>query len=373
MKILIIGEYSGFAKYLSRGFNAIGHEACAFSWGDTFKKIDTEKDSISIDIYNYTLMGKTIRGSNYIKRIFSSFKLQKKIKLYKSYFDCVLIINPTFIKRSHSLLSPYPTIKDVKSMLKNKEMIYLSACGNDFIFNSYLPYRGKTSEYYRNKYYSNIKTFKEDFYNIIGSVKGVIPVMLDYAAAYRKFINKYNYKLYNTIPLPYDTDNIEIKTASHSKIVIFHGITRSKEKGSEIIIEALNKLSQKYQDLISIKIVSGVPLNEYLSLMRESDIVIDQCYAYSYGMNAIEALAGGKIVLSGNETGNPKEFGIKSCPVINIKPDVANIYEALDKLINDPELRRSISKESTIYARKVHNCKIVASKYINLFKEDLNK
>jgi len=41
MKILIIGEYSGFASNLKMGFKSLGHETILFSWGDGFKKIKT--------------------------------------------------------------------------------------------------------------------------------------------------------------------------------------------------------------------------------------------------------------------------------------------------------------------------------------------
>lgn len=63
MKILIVGEYSGFSKYLSRGLWEIGHEAFVFSWGDGFKRIEQE-DGITIDISNFAVLGRPIMGSH---------------------------------------------------------------------------------------------------------------------------------------------------------------------------------------------------------------------------------------------------------------------------------------------------------------------
>ena len=73
MNILIIGEYSGFAKYLSRGFRQLGHGACVLSWGDGFKKIEQEDESISINVSNYIFLGRTIRGSHHLREFFSFF------------------------------------------------------------------------------------------------------------------------------------------------------------------------------------------------------------------------------------------------------------------------------------------------------------
>lgn len=371
MKILIIGEYSGFSKNLCRGFNKIGHEACAFNWGDTFKNISTEKGSVKINIDNYRLFGYVIRGSHYIRRFFSYFKLKQIIQNKKNKYDCALIINPVFIKDRSSWFVPFPTIEEVKSMLINKDMIFLSACGNDFIFNSYLPFREKTSDYHRKRFQNNINIDKKLFLRVIDSVKGVIPVMVDYADAYRKFQSAYHYKIFNTIPLPYDCSSYTTTYKKDDRISIFHGVTRNKEKGSDIIMEALSKIYEYFPEKVSVNIASNIPLNEYLLQLNKADIVIDQCYAYSYGMNAIEALSMGKVVLSGNEPNNVKEFGIDYCPIINIQPSVDNIVEELKKLINEPTRIKEIANQSKHYVSLLHNCDNIAYKYVELFESQL--
>ena len=116
-----------------------------------------------------------------------------------------------------------------------------------------------------------------------------------------------------------------------------------------------------------------MPLNEYLLQMEEANIIIDQCYTDSYGMNAIEALSMGKIVLSGNEPNNVIEFGVDYCPVINIKPSVDCIVNELTKLINEPAKLKDLSYQSMLYASQVHNCEKVATKYLNLFENELKK
>lgn len=172
--------------------------------------------------------------------------------------------------------------------------------------------------------------------------------------------------------MPYDCSSTPITRQHNSRINIFHGITRAKEKGSDIVIDALEKVSKCFPERVFVNVVSHIPLREYLLQMSQSDIVIDQCYAYSYGMNAIEALAMGKVVLSGNEPNNMKEFGIDYCPVINIRPSVDDIVEKLKQLVNDPTRIKEISNQSKHYVSQIHNCENIANKYIELFESLLN-
>lgn len=366
MKILIVGEYSGFSKYLSRGLREIGHEAFVFSWGDGFKRIEQE-DGITIDISNFAVLGRPIMGSHNLKRLFSNLKLSKKISSLSQYFDCALIINPCFIKQGHNILKPYPTICQIKSMLKSQDNIYLSACGNDFIFNSFLPLRGKVSDFILSKFTRSLDVDKINYLSFSEYIKGVIPVMIDYSEAYKYFEKQYKYRILPTIPLPFDTQSVVECGYNGGTINIFHGVTRPEEKGSPFIINAMKRIAEKYADKVKINIVSHLPLNEYLKILERADILIDQAYAKSYGMNAIEGLAMGKIVLSGNEPGNAEEFGVTDCPVVNIKPDADDIYNKLEQLVNNIDKVKQLSKESVQYARIIHDQKNVARKYIELF------
>ena len=217
------------------------------------------------------------------------------------------------------------------------------------------------------RFTANMKNVSCSFENIVKHVKGVIPVMADYAYAYRYFQKKYGYKIFSTIPLPFDTNSVQFVFREETKISILHGITRPKEKGSPYIVEALNRIKKDFSDMVNIHIVNHLPLVEYLNIVNEATIIIDQCFAWSYGMNTIEAMSMGKVVLSGNEPENTKEFMVDSCPVVNIQPDVNDIYEKVKMLILNPDEIRRISKLSREYAESMHDSKIVAEKYLELF------
>lgn len=375
MKILIIGEYSGFAKYLSRGFHQLGHESFVFSWGDKFKKISQDNQSYNVIETGYSIRKHYIKGTGWIRRIISAFQLNMFMKKMPHDWDCAFIVNFGFVKESkYDVFKPYPTIHQIIRCLKDKNEIYLSACGGDYIFYEYYKLRKlrKISEYEIEKANKLANgECKEKFLLLMKYVKSIIPIAVEYDKAYRYFQSQFDYRLSNAIPLPFDVSNK--KNSIHNangKIVIMHGVNRYYEKGSNIIIPAMKKLKEKYHDLVEINIVTHVPLVQFLKYLDEADIVIDNCYGDSNSMTAVEALSMGKVVLAGNEPGHTKRFGIAmDSPVIDIWPDVDSIYCELEKLVLNPDIIRSLSKQSREYACQVHDCKKVAAKYINVFKE----
>lgn len=369
MKIIIVGEFSGFAKNLNLGFQKIGHQCFTFSWGDTFKKICPDRNTYLIDISNYQIFGKSIKGTNRIRRIFSNIKLHNFIRRTYSVekADVILIVNPAFLLRERSLFSPFFSKDMLFHIVKDKENIYLSACGNDFIFNCYLPMSKKVNEYTLSKYYVGAEKGRKDFEYHISYIKKVIPVMYTYAVAYRYFQYCNDYRILNSVPLPFDVSSVNPTNVIENKVKIMHGVSRPHEKGSYIILASLERLKRKYEKYVDIKVVWRVPLKEYLQIMQEANIIIDQCYAIGYGMNTIEALAMGKVVLSGNEKENQEEFGIIENPIITIGPNADQIFKELEKLILNPQIINEISEKSRKYAENIHECSDVAKQYIELF------
>ena len=156
-------------------------------------------------------------------------------------------------------------------------------------------------------------------------------------------------KCSNIIPLPIDLTNIYYKENKiDSKIVIYHGMTRKKFKGTDYIIKALNKLEKSHGDLVvKIIITEKIPFNSYYKILSKCNILIDQCKSQTYGMNAIIGLGMGKVVLSGAEPKAVSVFGFgNNCPVINIIPNVNQIYEVLKNIVENPNQIQNKGKES---------------------------
>lgn len=375
MKILIIGEFSAFSKYLSRGFHAIGHESFVFSWGDSFKRVVQDNDSYFINTRNIRIFKHDIKGTNRIKRPFTAMRLHRFIAKMPHDWDAAIIINLGFLQIKHNIFNDLISFDEIQSLLKDKTQVYLSACGGDYIFDLYFPNRRKICPAYVKKSQDNLAYSNTEllFHTFIHRIKGIIPITIGYYDAYKHYIDIYHYKLFRVIPLPFDIDSVSVSNEIKGKIVIMHGVNRYYEKGSDIIIPAMERIKNDYPDLVDLRIVTRVSLNEYLSIMQEANIVIDQAYADSAGMNAVEALAMGKVVLGGDEPGNAESLGVSEYPVIDIVPDEDYIYSVLKELILNPERIKRISKQSRDTAANVYDCRIVAARYIQLFNEEAKK
>ena len=115
-----------------------------------------------------------------------------------------------------------------------------------------------------------------------------------------------------------------------------------------------------------------MPLNEYLELLKTSNVVLDQCKCYSYGMNALYAMAQSKIVMSGAEPEALLELNVDQihCPIINIVPNVQSIYDQLVLILD--KKNASINEEgnkSRLYVEKYHNTINIAQKYIEIWQK----
>ncbi|HHR6131812.1 TPA: hypothetical protein ACS72K_003447 [Providencia alcalifaciens] len=347
--VLIYGEYSGYGKSLAKGFRELGYNSDVLSFsGDGFKKIND---------------GLKIKGKNKLEKLVSLIKLTPKILSYKN----ILVMNPEFF--NFKFLGPV-----VLLMLKlTKKNIILLCCGDDVEFIK----QGKNGNI-ENWPYSDVSLPKKNYFNkksdlllnyllAISSSK-IIPVMYDYRIAWS--LSKFNDKLTETIPLACDGEvkAINNKNYEKEKIVIMHGINREEFKGTKIIKSALKKIKEKYSDKVDIIYPEKLPLDEYLKIMNDVDIAIDQTKCNSYGMNAIYSMFSGHVVLAPANEFFKNDLSICDCPILSINNSVDSIYAQLSFLIENKNLIYSIKNKTQNYAIHYHSPAIIAnqiSKYLH--------
>ena len=371
MKILIIGEYSGFAKNLSSGFRKMGHEVVVFGDHDGWKKINVDNNGFIYPFYrNFKLGSFSIKRSWIMRGIYYFPYFKRDIKKFDSYFDIALIVNYEFLRLSHEFWYPRFSIDDIKFVLNRNGKIYLSACGDDYVYYNYTPKFRYTpfTKITNNRYLK--PRLKRIFTATAAIMEGVIPVMYDYAEPYR-FYHAYtdpSLNVLQTIPLPIDVDNFIFNNIVCDKIIIFHGKSRTS-KGSDIISRTLMKLQMLYPDKVEVIVEGGIPLDEYLKILNKGNVIVDQCWGYSYGMNALFSMAMGKVVLSGNEPECAQEFK-RDVPIVNILPDENDILQKLEQLIADPESIMKQAVDGFKFVSEFHSDIVVASQYLQVFRGD---
>ena len=102
-------------------------------------------------------------------------------------------------------------------------------------------------------------------------------------------------------------------------------------------------------------------------MVHDANVIVDQCYGLSNGMNTIESLSMGKVVLSGNIKEYHKAYTDLDCPVLNIEPNSEHIYNTLKELITNRGFIKELSTKSRAFAETIHDSKVVAQKYLELF------
>ena len=344
MKVLLFHEMSGVHTELKKGLMSIGIETHIATHGDTFKKY-------SSDINLGSISGSL---ASHLDRLKCQFLLAKKFGKY----DVVQVISPDpFYKPVSSIFNAVLANSDCKK-------IYIAA-GSDAIYRKHV----RELEYYpphpwyddSNKYYS-LKKRLEKFDNII-------PVCWEYKYA----MEQAGFSPSPVIPFPIDLQQFKPKPRQgRKKIVFFHPLNRVNLeydfKGTLIIQDAFKILTEKYSDVAEFICKGNMTHQEYDAFTDNVDVIVDQLYSYSYGMSAALGLAKGKVVISGLEQGIDVEH-FKECPIINSKPNVADLVRNIEILILDKSAVNRMQIESRFYAEKYHCSTKVAEQFAKIYTE----
>lgn len=142
-------------------------------------------------------------------------------------------------------------------------------------------------------------------------------------------------------------------------------MNREGVKGTPLIRKALDIVKNEYPEDIEYLLQGHMPIDEYLMILRKSNVVIDQAHTVSCGMNGLYSMALGKIVIGGGNKEYLDEFGLERCPLVPIENNVEDIVFKIKNLL----LRKSefdlLSRESREYVEKNHDCKIIAKRFID--------
>lgn len=352
MKILLLGEFSSLHRNLQEGLIEIGHEVVLASSGDGYRNVSRDIDLAKKEIFGI------------FKNAELLFRLQKITNNLKDY-DIVQLMTPIAFPTKFGINKfLLERIKDYNDKLF---LVGAGATSQNTVIADFLRKQFKYPEICesiqsRNKdLWSQTeegRKYNKWFHEYID---GYIPIMYEYAQGYR---NVGYEKLKNTIPIPVNLDKIEyVGNSVKNKIVIFHGITR-EGKGTHIISKALENIQSRYPNEVEIILKGNLPLKEYLEILNKTNIVIDQTYAVSYGVNAVYNLAKGKIVMGGGEDECLKEFGVINSPMVPILPNVRDIEMKLEKLIEEKNSFEEKGYQSRLFAEKIHDYKKVAHQYV---------
>lgn len=379
---------------LAEGLRSFGHEVVVASDGDGWK--DYPRD---IDLKRPGTPGAgTLR-----QRLLDAFYLVRLRWLFATKFrgfDVVQIINPVFLPLRAERIANY-----YRKLRRNNGKVFMAAYGMDH----YWVKAGLDCKTFR---YSDFnigsvirrdlpenKIFIDEWLNgskgdlnksIAEDCNGIPAGLYEYWASYSAYLpDEHKYKLHY-IPFPIKVDVasfpkeslMSAEVEASRPVRFFIGIQRSRSayKGTDIMLRALERVKERYPQLVDIHKVESVPFEEYRRLMQNSDVILDQLYSYTPAMNALEAMSQGLVVVGGAEpeyyTLQEQSYSNGSSnagnseplrPIINVAPNESSVYDALCSIVEHREELPRLKRESREFVKRYHDHTIVAEQYLNFW------
>lgn len=363
MKILLLGEYSGLHLTLAEALKVLGHQVVLASDGDGFKNYYRD-----IDLYRRS-SGLFDTGRSFVHVI-------SNLSAFRGY-DVVQLINPCFTTQNVNV-----NIQLFRYLKSHNKKVFLGAFGDDYFWlKACLDKEFRYSEFnigdkendlaYNRKVKHMWLHTKRKVANIemAETCDGIIACLYEYFAAYAQdYADKLAY-----IPLPVNTQSIRYSRMDiQDKVNFFIGINkaRSEFKGTDLLYKALVRLEQVYPNEVRILKAESVVYSQYLSLINDAHVVLDQIYSYSPAVNGLLTMALGKVLVSGAEPEMYELLGeTVNHPIINIYPSEENIYKNLEALILDKINLPDRGTASRIFVEKHHDYLQVAEKYLNFWQQ----
>ena len=169
-----------------------------------------------------------------------------------------------------------------------------------------------------------------------------------------------------------------LTTSPPHPLTILIGLQPKRDfmKGAMKIAAFVEEVARRHPGKVQIKYVEGVPYDEYMHLLAEADVLVDQLYSYTPSMNSLAAMARGTVVIGGGEEEYYEFIGEDTLrPIINVRPDVPdeeNIAAIERALFTDGMLER-MAQESIQFVHKYHDYRHVAEQYEQLYRSLLAK
>ncbi|RGD25626.1 glycosyltransferase family 1 protein, partial [Bacteroides sp. AM23-18] len=137
---------------------------------------------------------------------------------------------------------------------------------------------------------------------------------------------------------------------------------REEWKGKDELYSALYKLYYRHPSACEIKQTVFTPYDECEHFMDGCDVMLDQLYSYSPGLNALYAMSKGIVVVGGAEEEHYNLLGEDRLrPIINVRPEGNDIYNKLESLLANTNKISQLSADSIEYIKK-HHCPIKVAK-----------
>ncbi len=370
MKILFVGDYSGFHATLAAELRHRGHEASVISSGSGV--MNTDRD-ISLKRQS-GLTG----GMKYLYRLFS-------ILPQMSGYDIVQLVNPHFLHLRPGKISYF-----FNRLRATNSRLSLTLCGTDYYYVEALT-AGKLLQYsefkcgdrptgYQLHHSREIERWlrppvRELARIIYQGIDGAASALYEYHLAATPHLPQA--PDYVGIPVNIDTSGyaseLPMKRDGKVNVLLAFKSEYMHLKGIDRLRPALQNIAAKHPDRIRLTEVSDVPLSDYLRMLSQSDVIVDQLYSYTPATAALQAMAAGRVVVSGGEQEYYNFINESQLhPIINLNPISDDIEVLLEhQLLDSDDLLRRAA-EGPEFVRRHNSATKVADRFLQHWQKLLS-
>ncbi|MGM9803438.1 MAG: glycosyltransferase family 1 protein [Muribaculaceae bacterium] len=373
MKILFLGDASNYHITLAAALRNLGHEATVVSdgsrWMDTRRDIDLSREPGKVGAVKYVL-----RLMSLLPRMCG--------------YDVVHLVNPVFLN-----LRPEKVRRVFDYVKRHNRSVFLSALGSDHdvvkacLEGNVLRYSeymlGHTATRYmasseaeaerKNSWLTPVMERHQR--HVIDGIDGAVACLYEYYKIYSHIIPE---KLaYGGIPI--DTAELAPRFIEDEpqKVRLFIGLQRNRSifKGTDVLLEAAQRVAARFPDKCELDVVENVPYAEYVERMRRSHVILDQLYSYTPATNALIAMAQGMVAVSGAEDEFYEFIGEQRCrPIVNVSPLIeGDAEQKLMWIVNNKAQLPALSRMSREFVEKHNDSAVVACRHIDFWNKTLAK
>ena len=366
MKILLLGDYSNCHRALSIGLRRLGHEVTLVSDGSKWMQCDKDID--------------LSRHPGKLGGLQLFYRMLCPLHRYLRGYDVVAVNDLNFAKlRPQRLRYLFDRLK------RDNGAVFLTAMSTDIAYldmvsasDTPLRYSEWFVGHEPSRWYRQNPGLWEQWHDpklvdyqryALDRIDGAVSVLYEYELGMRRALGA-DRSAYGGLPIDVSSFNPVTLPKNPDKIKLFLGRdrTRMPQKGSDMLEDAAREAIARHPGRAELTIVENRPFNEFIALLRDSHVVMDQIYSYTPATTALMAMAYGLNVISGAEPEYYDYIGETDLhPIINAPIEMPGLVETIEDTILHPELIAERGRQSRIFVEKHNDCVTVAQRFIDFW------
>lgn len=370
-KILLLGDYSNCHRTLATGLRRLGCDVTQASSGSAWMDCDRQ-----IDLKRRP--GKTGGMELYMRLLFGD------LRRLLSGFDIVALHDVNFVELRPERLRPL-----FRRLKRRNGSVFLTAMSTDIAYLDMVeatdcPLRysewfidGKPSRHHLANagqwtawHASPLVDYQRE---VLEELTGAVSVLYEYHLGMQRALGA-DRVAYGGIPVDTSLFQPVDLPEKIEKVKLFLGRDRNRKlmKGSDLLETAARRVVDEMPDRAELVIVENRPYAEFVGLLKDAHVVLDQIYSYTPATTALMAMAYGLNVVSGGEQEYYDFIGEHdNRPIINAPIELDALTSTLREVVSHPERIARRGCRSREFVLKHNDSEVVARRFLDFWLSKL--